>query len=136
MQTLGAILKQGDYSFGDRLINELELEEPGIARNLKDKIYTIDDVIITDDRPIQEKLKTMTEIEIAILLKGRSKEFNEKILSNVSAGRRQLIREEYEIMGAVPKFDCDAAARDFLTWFKLAREKGEIILYSDKDVFL
>ncbi|MDR2542471.1 MAG: flagellar motor switch protein FliG [Treponema sp.] len=136
MQTLAAILKQGDHSFGDRLINELEAEEPGIARNLKDRIYTIDDIIITDDRPIQEKLKTMTEIEIAILLKGRSIEFNEKILSNVSAGRRQLIREEYEILGPVPKHDCDAAARDFLAWFKLAREKGEIILYSDKDIFL
>ena len=134
MQTLAAILKHGDYSFGDRLINELEFDDPDIARDLKDKIFTIDDVINTVDRSVQDRLKIMTEKEIAILLKGRSLEFNEKILSNVSAGRRQIIREEYEVLGAVPKRDCDAAARDFLTWFRLAREKGEIILFNDEDI--
>ena len=78
----------------------------------------------------------MSESEIAILLKGRSKEFSEKILSCVSAGRRQVIREEFEVLGAVSKRDCDAAAKEFLSWFRLARERGEIILYSDEDVVL
>jgi uncharacterized protein YegP (UPF0339 family) len=36
----------------------------------------------------------------------------------------------------VPKRDCDAAAREFLAWFRLARENGEIILTSDEDVVL
>jgi flagellar motor switch protein FliG len=136
MQTLAAILKQGDYSFGDRLINELEMDDPEIGQELKGKLYTLDDVLNTVDRPIQEKLKTMSDGDIAILLKGRGMEFREKILSCVSAGRRKLIREESELMGAVPKRDCDAVAGDFLAWFRLARENGDIILYSDKDVFI
>ena len=136
MQTLAAILKQGDYAFGDRIISELEEDAPSIGREIKNKIYTLDDVICTVDRPIQEKLATMTEQEIALLLKGRSQEFSEKILSCVSAGRRKLIREESEILGAVPKRDCDTAAGEFLSWFRLARERGEIILFSDKDVFV
>jgi len=136
MQRLAAILKQGDYSFGDRLINELEAEDPKIGKDLKEKLYTLDDIINTVDRPIQEKLAMMTDHEVAILLKGRSREFTEKILSCVSAGRRQVIREEFDVLGAVPKRDCDAAVKDFLTWFRLARERGEIILYSDEDVVL
>jgi len=136
MQTLAAILKQGDYAFGDRIINELEANSPEIGKNLKEKIYTLDDVIYTVDRPIQDKLKSMSDNDIAILMKGRGKEFREKILSCVSAGRRKLIREEYDILGAVSKRDCDAAASEFLSWFRNARENGEIILYSDKDVFL
>ncbi|MCL2410923.1 MAG: hypothetical protein FWC97_04695 [Treponema sp.] len=136
VKTLTAILKQGDYAFGSRLINELEYEEPNIATNLKNKFYTIDDVINTVDRIIQDKLKIMTEREIAILLKGKSREFNEKILSNISAGRRQIIREENEVIGAVPKRDCEEIERDFLAWFRLARSKGEIILYDDKDVYV
>jgi len=136
IQTLAAILKQGEYSFGDRLINELEMEDPKIGKDLKNKLYTLDDIIKTVERPIQEKLKMMTERDIAVLLKGRSKEFNEKILSCVSEGRRKIIQEESEILGPVPKRDCDAAAKDFLAWFRLARERGEIILYTDKDVYL
>ena len=136
MQALAAILKQGDYSFGDRLINELEADSPGIGRGLKERLYTLDDVVRAVDRPLQEKLKTMSDRDIALLLKGRGTEFREKILSCVSAGRRELIREEGEFLGAVPKRDCDAAAREFLAWFRLARENGEIILSSDEDVFI
>ena len=136
MQTLAAILKQGDYAFGDRLINELEHDSPDIGKDLKEKLYTFDDVIHTVDRPIQEKLAGMSERDIALLLKGRDRDFCEKILSCVSAGRRQLIRQESEILGAVPRRECDAAAGEFLAWFRLARENGEIILYSDKDVVL
>ncbi|MDR2477482.1 MAG: flagellar motor switch protein FliG [Treponema sp.] len=136
MQTLAAILKQGDYSFGDRLINELETESPGIGKDLKDKLYTLDDVLKAADRPIAEKLKTMANRDIAILLKGRGNEFREKILSCVSAGRRGLVREEGEILGPVSRRDCDAAARDFLAWFRNARDKGEIILSDDEDVVI
>ena len=136
MQTLAAILKQGDYSFGDRIINELETENPDIGKDLKDRLYTLDDVLEAFDRPLAEKLKTMPDRTIAILLKGRSREFCEKILSNISSGRRSLIREEGEILGAVPKRDCDTAANDFLAWFRLARENGEIMLTSDEDVFV
>jgi flagellar motor switch protein FliG len=136
MQKLAAILKQGDYAFGDKIISELEQKSPDIGRDLKEKLYTLDDVIYTVDRPIQDKLKTMSEQDIAILLKGRGMEFGEKILSCVSTGRRQSIREESEILGAVPKRDCDAVAAEFLAWFRTARENGEIILYSDEDVFV
>jgi len=136
MQTLAAILKQGDFSFGDKLINELEKEDPAIGKDLKEKLYTLDDVVNTVDRPIQDKLKTMSEHDIAILLKGRGEAFSRKILSCVSSGRRKLIMEESEIIGAVPKRDCDAIASDFLSWFRLARENGDIILYSDEDVFV
>jgi len=136
MQTLAAILKHGDYSFGDRLINEIEDDDPKIGQNLKEKLYTLEDIINAVDRPIQDRLKIMTERDIALLLKGRGNEFCEKIMSCVSAGRRKIIREESEILGAVPKRDCDIVVRDFLAWFRTARENGDIILYSDEDVFV
>ncbi|MDR0302772.1 MAG: flagellar motor switch protein FliG [Treponema sp.] len=136
MQALAAILKQGDYDFGDKIISELEQSSPDLGKSLKEKIYTLDDVVYTVDRSIQQKLALMSDQEIAILMKGRGKQFCEKILSCVSVGRRKLIREEFEILGAVPKRDCDAAAGEFLSWFRKAREDGDIILYSDKDIFI
>jgi len=136
LKILAAILKQGDYSFGDRLLNEIEEDDPGIGQSLKEKLYTLDDVVGAVDRPIQDKLKTMTEYEIAVLLKGRGADFSEKILSCVSAGRRKNIREEFELLGAVPKRECDEAAKNFLSWFRLARERGDIALYSDEDLFV
>ena len=133
MQTLAAILKQGDYSFGDRIIGELAAEDPVISKGLKERLYTLDDVLFAFDRSLAEKLATMSDISIALLLKGRSAQFCEKILSNVSAGRREMINEESEILGAVSKRECDDAADNFLAWFRLAREKGGLMLSTDED---
>jgi flagellar motor switch protein FliG len=136
MNVLTAILKHADNSFGERLLEKLEEEDPDIGRNLKERLYTLDDVVQAEDRPIQEKLKIMEDRDIALLLKGRSPEFIEKMLCNVSANRRALIREEGEFMGPVPKIETEAVSRDFLAWFRLGRDEGRILLYTDKDVIL
>jgi flagellar motor switch protein FliG len=134
MNALTAILKNADYSFGDQILRDLEYADPDLGRDLKERLYTLDDVIKADDRPLQEKLRTMPDRDIALLVKGRESEFTEKILANVSVQRRAQIREEGEILGAVPKGDCDRAAREFLAWFRLSREEGRILLLSDEDV--
>jgi flagellar motor switch protein FliG len=132
---LAAILKHSDLSFGDRLLTELEDEDPDLSRDLKERIYTPGDVVRAEDKPIQEKLRTMEDRDIVLLLKNRSEDFVEKILSNVSANRRDSIREEETLIGPVPKREADDAARDFMTWFREAREAGRIA-FLDEDVFV
>ena len=133
MKTLAAILKQSDYAFGGRIIDELGRESPDIGKDLKNQLYTLEDVIAAYDRPLAEKLKTMKERDIALLLKGKDDAFREKILSNVSSGRRSMIREEMDILGEVPKRECDEAANTFLAWFRKARENGELMIAGDED---
>ncbi|MDR3275942.1 MAG: flagellar motor switch protein FliG [Treponema sp.] len=136
MGTLAAILKHTDVSFGDQILSELAWDAPDIGRDLKERLHTLDDVVKAEDRPLAEKLRDMSEREIALLLRGRSVAFAEKILSNVSANRRILVREEDEVMGPVPKADVEALAREFLTWFRQGRERGKILLIDDEDVIL
>jgi flagellar motor switch protein FliG len=131
---LTAILRSSDLAFGDRLLQQLEEDDPDLGRNLKERLYTLEDVVRAEDRPIQEKLRSMSDRDLALLLKGRSPEFTEKIYANLSSSRRAVVREEGDIMGAVPKAEADAAARDFLGWFRLNREEGRIILMDDEDV--
>jgi flagellar motor switch protein FliG len=133
---LAAILKSADYAFGDRLLSELEDADPDLGRDLKERLYTLDDVLKADDRPLREKLGLMSDHDIALLLKGRSAEFAEKILSNISSRRRALVREEGDILGAVPKRETDGAAEEFLAWFRRSREEGRILLVSDEDVLV
>jgi flagellar motor switch protein FliG len=133
---LAAILKQSDISFGDRILSELDQEDPALSQELKERLHTLEDVIKAEDRPIQEKLRSMTDQDVALLLKGKNEDFIGKILSNVSAQRRTEIREEMRVMGPVPRRDVDAAAKAFLTWFRQCREEGTILLLDDEDVIV
>ncbi|MDR2376674.1 MAG: flagellar motor switch protein FliG [Treponema sp.] len=116
MKALAAILRQGDYSFGDKILKNLEEQDAVLGQNLKDKLLTLKDVITMDNRTLQEKLRTMTDRDIALLLKGKERDFTEKLLSNVSEERRLSIREEWDIMGPAARKDVDRAARNFLDW--------------------
>jgi flagellar motor switch protein FliG len=129
---LAEILKNTDVSFGDKIISSLAEDDPLLSRTLKERLYTLDDVCRADDKPIAEKLAVMTEQDIALLIRGRPDAFVEKILSNVSAGRRALVREENDVMGAVLKSDTEAALKDFLQWFRDKREKGEVLFLDDE----
>ena len=133
---LAEILKHSDLAFGGRLLDELEENDPGLSREMKDRLYTLDDVCNAADRPIQEKLRVMEDREIALLLKGRAENFREKIFKNLSSLRAQRIREEIEIAGPVPKIETEAAAREFLSWFRLNREEGRILMLSGEDVLV
>jgi flagellar motor switch protein FliG len=136
MKTLAEILKQGDYSFGDRILEELEEQDPELGKDLKERLYTLEDLIRAQDKPLQEKLRAMADRDIALLLKGKEPGFTGKILSNLSAQRQAAVREEGEILGPVPRKDVDAVTRDFLAWFRLSREEGHILLMDSEDVVL
>jgi flagellar motor switch protein FliG len=124
-RALAEILRHGDYSLGDRLLRELEEGDPVLGRNLREKMLSLDDAAGMDDRVLQEKLRTLGDRDIALLLKGRRRDFTEKLLANVSAERRLRIREEGEIMGPVPRREMEAAARSFLDW--LWREGPQVL---------
>jgi flagellar motor switch protein FliG len=133
MGVLSAILKASDISFGDRLLDELEYRDPGLGRSLKDRLCTLEDVAAVPDRPIEEKLRSMSDRDIMLLLKNPEDVFTQKIRSNLSHGREERIREDAELAGAVPKIEVQAAAREFLAWFRaegpwLEEETAENVL--------
>ena len=133
---LTAILKAADPSFGERIMQELTQADPYLSRDLKDRLHTLEDVVKAEDRAIEDKLFSMSDLDIVLLLKGRSEAFTEKILSNLSAERRAHIRVEAEIIGPVRRRDVDRAAKEFLDWFRENREAGRIILVDDEDILV
>jgi flagellar motor switch protein FliG len=131
---LAAILKQGNLSFGDRILSELEDDNPELSREIKERVHTLDDVIRAENKPLAAKLRSMTDRDIAVLIKGKGEAFAEKIYANLSSNRRALVKEEGEILGAVPKKDVDSITGEFLAWFRLNREEGKILLLDDNDI--
>ena len=141
MEALAAILKSSDLRFGDELLSKLELEDPELGRTLKDKVYTIADLLDAPDLPIQKKLAAMNDKDIILLLKARTGHedtaaFREKILCNLSQGRREEILEEEGMTGAVPRRDVEKAAAAFLAWFRQERESGGIVMMNDDDLVI
>ena len=133
---LAEILKHSDLAFGGKILDGLEEDDPSLGREMKDRLYTLDDICGAADRPLQEKLKSMDDREIALLLRERSEDFTRKIFSNLSRSRAERIKEESAISAAAPRIESETVAGEFLSWFRLSREEGRILMLSDEDVLL
>jgi flagellar motor switch protein FliG len=131
---LAEILKRAGASLGDRLLEELAEADPELGRDIADRLFTLDDILKVEDKAVQEKLRAMTDRDIAVLIKGRRPSFTEKVLSNISSARRAVVQEERELIGPVPRAEADEAANLFLAWFRQGREEGRIVLMDDADL--
>lgn len=131
---LAGILRHVDPRLEEQVLGALAEESPEVSKDVRDRLFTLDDVISVPDRQLQKALREFQDRDIALVLKGRDEGFKAKILQNLSQGRRALVLDEYGILGAVRREDAAEAAREFLAWLKQAWDDGELILEGEDEL--
>ncbi len=130
---LADILKRMSGDAEKDILSTLEESDPDLGRDLRERLFTVDDIVRSDDRFIQKKLQTMEDTDIAFLIAGKNQIFRQKILSNVSKGRGDLILEEESIRKPMKKKDVDEVTDAFFSYLRRAWEKGDLIIHGDDE---
>ena len=131
---LAGILKHVGGGLEDSILSGIEEDNPELSKDIRERLFTADDIHRVGDRDVQKGLKALGERDIALVLKGKSQTFRDKLLANVSQSKRTIILEEYEIMGTVRRDEVEKATRSFLEYFKRRWESGELVLEGDEDL--
>jgi len=134
VSALASILRYVDPGLEEGILGSIEDERPDLIDTIREKLFTLDDVVRVPRNALAEQIRPMEDRDIALLLKGKAEAFREKILSSMSRERRRLVEEEGEVMGSVRRTDAEASTRDFLSKLKRLHEDGEIVLEDDDDL--
>ena len=130
---LAQILKKMDVGAENDILTYLSEDDPDLGQDLRSRLFTMDDVVKSDDRFVQEKLREMTEIDIAYLIAAKPDDFREKILSNISAGRRAEVRAQEDILKPMRRSDCERITSEFFSKLRRAFEEGHLIIQDRND---
>ena len=134
---LAQILKKMDVGSENDILKYLSEDDPDLGQDLRSRLFTMDDVVKSDDRFVQEKLREMTEEDIAFLIAAKPDDFREKILSNISAGRRAEVRAQEDILKPMRRSDCERITSEFFSKLRRAYEEGHLIIQDrNDDVFV
>lgn len=134
---LAQILKKMDSGAEKDILTYLSEDDPDLGQDLRSRLFTIDDVVNADDQFVQKRLAEMKESEIAHLIAAKPEDFREKILSNISAGRRAEVREQEDILKPMRRSDCDAVTQAFVDKLRRAYEQGNLYVKNrNDDVYL
>lgn len=130
---LAQILKKMDAGAENEILSTLANEDPDLGQDLRSRLFTIEDVIKSDDRFIEETLRKFEDKDICYLIAAQSDEFRGKILQNVSKARAQEILSQEEILKPMRKADCDSMISYFFSILRRAYEEGHLIIKDRND---
>ena len=93
----------------------------------------MEDVLLVDDRAIQEYLRDLENTEVVYLIAGKGGEYRKKLLGCVSASRRKLILEEEDLRKPILRSACDEATAKFISVLREAYERGRLVIKGRND---
>ena len=130
---LAGILKQMDSSSEEKLLNQISSTDPALSEDLRDRLFTIDDIVNAGDKFIQKKLQQMSDESIAFLIHSKKEDFRNKILSNVSQNRKAQILDEEERHSPMRKADVEKETSIFFAFMRRSWEEGKLIIKGRDD---
>lgn len=130
------IVRTTDTENAERIINAIQKDDPTLAAELRENIFTFNDVIKLPKKELECVLKEYDNKEIAFILKGVSEEVKTVYLTCVTQRRRTLIEDEIKLLGKVKKSDVEEKRKTFLEYIRKLEEDGKISLVSDKDIYV
>lgn len=122
------ILNSVDRGTEKHIMENLEIEEPELADEIKRKMFVFEDILTLDDKTIQRVLRDVDNNELGVALKGTNEEVQNVIFKNMSKRLAAMIREDMDFMGPVRMKDVEEAQQKIVGTIRRLEESGEIII--------
>jgi len=126
------VLNRVDRTTERTIIENLEVQDPELAEEIKRRMFVFEDIVLLDDRSLQLVLREIESKDLALALKASSSEVGEKIYKNMSKRAADMLREEIQYMGPVRIRDVEDAQQKIVNVIRRLEESGEIVVARGK----
>ncbi len=128
VKSLAELLNMVDRTTEKNVMGNFEREDPELATEIKNLMFTFDDIMLLDDRGIQRLLKDVDTKVLALALKNASDEAKDKFLHNMSQRAGEMIAEEIQYMGPVKLRDIEEAQQKIVDSVRRLEDAGEVVI--------
>ncbi len=126
------ILNRVDRTTERTIIENMEVQNPELAEEIKKRMFVFEDIVLLDDRSLQLVLREIDNKDLALALKATSGEVANKIYKNISKRAAEMLREEIEYMGPVRIRDVEESQQKIVNNIRRLEESGEIVVSRGK----
>lgn len=115
-------------------ISYIEQVDTKLAGEIKEMMFTFEDITKLDKNAIREILKVADKKELILALKSSPDALKDKFLENMSTRASEQFLEEMQFLGAVKVRDVEAAQRKVVEIVQNLADQGLIQIGDDDDV--
>jgi flagellar motor switch protein FliG len=128
VKSLVEVLNWVDRSTEKTILESLAENSPEIADEVKKLMFVYEDIVLLDDRAIQQVLKEVDTKELSLALRGVGESVQARIFKNMSERAASMMKEEMEFMGPVRLRSVEEAQQRVVNIIRKLEEAGEIIV--------
>ena len=122
------VLNTVDRGTEKHIMENLEIEEPELADEIRKKMFVFEDILMLDDRSIQRVLREVVNGELAVALKGANEDVQNVIFNNMSTRLSAMIRVDMEYMGPFRMKDVEEAQQKIVNIIRKLEDSAEIVI--------
>lgn len=128
VETLVEVLNSVDRSTERTILDELEIQDPELAEEIKKRMFVFEDIVALDSRAIQRVIRDVENEDLILALKAASEEVKSIIYQNMTQRMADTFKEEMEFMGPVRLRDVEEAQTRIVNVIRRLEEAGEIVV--------
>ncbi len=128
VQSLAEILNQAGRSTERHIIQAMSEADQVLAEEVRQRIFTFDDIVTLSDRDIQILLRDVDQKDLAIALRGVGDAVKDKLLNNLSSRGADMLREDMEVMPPQRKAVVDEAQSKIVRAARVLDDAGTITI--------
>jgi flagellar motor switch protein FliG len=135
-QRLAEILRYLDVSTSETILGDLTVAAPDSAEHIRRRMTTLEDVLLLRARDLQEVLKRVDDLDLAVILKGKPPQLEARIMENVSQRRAEMVRMHRDSLGPMRRRDVDRITGEFIEMIRSMASAGEIVIQRSGEEFI
>jgi flagellar motor switch protein FliG len=127
------ILNFVDRNNEARIVTEIEETFPELAEEIRNLMFTFEDILKIDDRGVQELMKEVPREQLVVALKTASPELKELLFRNISQRAAQMLQEDLEVLGPTKLKDVEKAQKSIVDVVRRLESEGKIVTGGGSD---
>ncbi|GAB1770993.1 flagellar motor switch protein FliG [Priestia megaterium] len=128
LEAVVEVLNGVDRATEKIIIDTLEIQDPALAEEIKQRMFVFEDVVTLDNRSIQRVIRDVENDDLLLSLKVASEEVKSIIFKNMSSRMVETFKEEMEFMGPVRLKDVEEAQSRIVAAIRRLEDAGEIVI--------
>ena len=128
IESVAEMLNSLDKSTETRILATIEESNPDLAEQIRELMFTFEDMVLIDSRGMQNIIKEVPQPELVLALKTASEPIKELIFASMSQRASDMLREDLEVLGPVKVSDVEQAQQNMVKIARRMEEEGKIVI--------
>jgi len=135
-QGVADLLNHMDPGQAKVILETIEKEDPKVALNIRNLMFTFQDLLGVPEAGIREWLGQMDKKTLALGLRGASEELKNYIFKSMSSRAVEMLKEDMEVLGPVKAREVNKAQQEAVAVARKLEAEGKISLGAEEDEFV